>query len=232
MISRTRWLAVSLLISISLAACSEQVAIAPTATPTNAPTETFTPSPTLTATLTLSPTATNTSLPTSTSTSTPTSTPLPTSTPTLTSPPRQTSLTGLVLLSGAQKTPLATSVELHQGESFTLIAQGETDATGRYRIANIAPGTYELWILITERAAMPSGCQDVLVPDSTWRLGIKFGEGKALTMPDGQLGKALLLAANLAKAPTLQATGFYAVLPGLVIASGIETRRDTSLMCT
>ena len=79
---------------------------------------------------------------------------------------------------------------------------------------------------------MPSGCQDVLVPDSTWRLGIKFGEGKALTMPDGQLGKALLLASNLAKAPTLQATGFYAVLPGLVIASGIETRRDVSLMCT
>jgi hypothetical protein len=151
-------------------------------------------------------------------------------TPSKTSIPKPASLAGTVFLSQENKTPFVTSIELRVTNSFKLIGKGKTNSEGQFKISNIQPGGYELWVLITTTPAMISGCSDVLVPDSTWKMGIKFGEGKALTMENASLSKAILLSNNLPSS-NLKATGFYAVLPGFAIASGIVNQKDVILLC-
>jgi hypothetical protein len=201
-----------LFLSVLLTACNGQIAIEPS--PTVAPTATETPIPLPTAT----------PLPTSTLTITPT---LP---PTETPIPQPASLSGTIFLSGDTAKPFVSSVELREKDSFTLIGKSDTDAKGVYKIENIDPGTYELWVLITTKTTMVSGCSDVAPPDSTWKLGIKFDEAKGLTMKDAALSKGLLLAENL-QTSDLKAQGFFAVLEGYKIESGIENKIDVTLLC-
>lgn len=194
-----------LLLMVMLSACNGQASIAPSATPTLAPSETPIPSPSSTSTTT------------------------PTLAPTETPIPQPASLVGTVLLSSGSAKPFASLVELRQGESFTLIASSETDANGVYKIENIDPGMYDLWVLITQEGNL-SGCGDVAPPDDTWKLGITFGGDKGLTMENAYLSKGLMLVQNL-QSSDLQAEGYYAVLEGFEIESGIENKMDVTLFC-
>jgi hypothetical protein len=205
------------LFAILLTACSGQITLEPSAT--IPPTLTKTPAP----------------LPTSTPTETPT--PLPTPTVTLTVPPTETaipqpaSLTGTIFLSSTGTKPFVSLVELREKETFNLIGKSRTNSGGIYKIENIDPGTYELWILISSKAAMISGCNDVAPPDDAWKIGIKFGDDKAMSMENAYLSKALLLMKNMPPSSDLKATGFFAVLEGFKIESGIENKMDVTLIC-
>jgi hypothetical protein len=206
-IKALRFPAILTLFAILLSACDGQIAIKPTATIT--PTSTKTP------------------------------TPLPTSTPTVTAtvPPTETeipqpaSLTGTIYLSNNAVKPFVSLVELRQKDSFTLIGKGETDSSGVYKIENIDPGAYELWVLITVKSKMISGCADVAPPNDSWRMGIKFGKDQALSMENAYLSKALLLMENIPSSSGLNAEGFYAVLDGFKIESGMENKMDVTLTC-
>jgi len=185
---------------------------------------------------TVEPTATftATSVPTATSTLTPTLSPSPTPTLTLvpseTSIPLPASLTGIVSLSGDSARPLVSVVELREAESFDLLAKGDTNTKGEYKIEDIQPGKYELWVLITTKSSMVSGCGDVRPPDDTWKIGVNFEGGTALTMENAYLSKALFLVENL-QGSGLKAIGFYAVLSAFEIISGIENKFDVTLVC-
>jgi hypothetical protein len=183
----------------------------------------FTPKPTET------PIPTATSLPTSTNSPEPTST--PTNTPTETPIPQPASLTGTIFLSNGNVKPLTSSVELRQKDSFILIGKGDTDSNGVYKIENIDPGSYALWVLITTKSETIPGCRDIAPPDSSWRIGIKFGEDKAITIENAYLSKALLLMANMPPSTDLKAQGYFAVLEGFELASGIENEMDVTLFC-
>jgi hypothetical protein len=199
---------------VLLAACGGKAAVSPS--PTSAPTSTDTPSP--------SPTFTSTA----TATATPTQTVTPTSTQTPI--PQPASLTGTVYLLGDSAKPFVSSIELRQKDSFNLIASGDTDSHGVYRIEGIEPGDYELWTLMTKNTTMVSGCMDIVPPDGTWKLGIKFSEGQALTMGATGLSNAFMLAESL-QASGMQAQGFYSVLEGFKIESGVENQMDITLLC-
>ncbi|MBL8098033.1 MAG: hypothetical protein JNK81_02570 [Anaerolineales bacterium] len=201
---KIQFLPVSLFLTLLLISCSGQATIEPTATivPTSTATETPIPSPTFTLTL------------------------LPTETPI----PQPASLVGTIFLSDDAVQPFVSSVELRQKDSFTLIGKSDTDSNGVYKIENIDPGTYELWVLITTKIAMISGCADVAPPDDTWKIGIKFDEDKALSMENAYLSKGLLLAENL-QTSDLKAQGFFAVLDGFEIESGVENKMDVVLFC-
>lgn len=203
---RNKLSSVLLFFAVLLTACNGQVAIEPSATA--APTSTTTPIPSPAFTPTITPT-----LP-------PTETPIP----------QPASLIGTILLSDDTVKPFASSVELRQKYSFTLIGKGDTDSSGVYKIENIDPGTYELWILVTTKITMVSGCTDVAPPDNKWKIGIKFDEDKALSMENAYLSKGLLLAQNL-QTSDLKAQGFFAVLEGFKIESGIENKMDITLLC-
>jgi hypothetical protein len=203
--------------AILLTACSGQITPEPSAT--------------------IPPTLTKTPTPLSTSTPTETPTPLPIPTVTLTIAPTETaipqpaSLTGTIFLSSTSTKPFVSSVELRENESFNLIGKSKTNSSGIYKIENINPGTYELWILVSSKAAMISGCNDVAPPDDTWKIGIKFGEDKAMSMENAYLSKALFLMKNMPPSSDLKATGFFAVLEGFKIDSGIENKMDVTLIC-
>ncbi|MFN8460673.1 MAG: hypothetical protein U0X93_02715 [Anaerolineales bacterium] len=94
-------------------------------------------------------------------------------------------------------------------ESFDLVAGAKTNSKGEYNLEEIQPGKYELWVLITTKSAMPSGCNDVRPPDTSWAIGVNFADGKGLTMENASLS-ALLLVGGLQSAG-LKAT-VYAVL--------------------
>jgi hypothetical protein len=200
-----------------LAACSGQ--IAPT------------PSPTLVPTLTKTPLPLSTSTPTETPTSLPTPTVTVTVTPTETAIPQPASLTGTIFLTGTDTKPFVSSVELRQKDSFTLVGKSKTNSGGTYTIENIDPGSYELWILITSKSAMVAGCNDVAPPDDKWKIGIKFGEDKAMSIENAYLSKALFLMKNMPSTSDFKATGFFAVLEGFKIESGIENKMDVTLIC-
>lgn len=208
--SDSRFLLFLLSLVLLLSACTAQVTAEPTAPPTA------------------------TSIPTATITSTPSLTPSPTATLTLfpseTPIPLPASLTGIVSLSGDSIRPLVSVVELREAESFDLLVKGDSNSRGEYRIEDIQPGKYELWVLITTKSSMVSGCGDVRPPDETWKIGINFEDDKALTMENAYLSKALLLVENL-QGSGLQAIGFYAVLSDFEIASGIENKFDVALIC-
>jgi len=206
----SRFLLFLLSLVLLLSACTPQVTAEPTAPPTT------------------------TSIPTATITSTPSLTPSPT--PTLTLVPSETpiplpaSLTGVVSLSGDSVRPLVSVVELREAESFDLLAKGDSNTRGEYRIEDVQPGKYELWVLITTKSSMVSGCSDVRLPDDTWKIGVNFEGDKALTMENAYLSKALFLVENL-QGSDLHAVGFYAVLLDFEIASGIENKFDVTLVC-
>jgi hypothetical protein len=212
-----QFLAILWLFTILLTACNGQISPEPSAT--IPPTLTKTPQP----------------LPTSTLTETPT--PLPTLTVTMTVAPTETaipqpaSLTGTIFLTGTDTKPFVSLIELRQKDSFTLIGKSKTNSDGIYKIENITPGSYELWVLINTKAAIIPGCDDVAPPDDTWKIGIKFGEEKAMSMENAYLSKALLLMQNMPSSSDLKATGFFAVLEGFKIESGIENKMDVSLIC-
>jgi hypothetical protein len=181
---------------------------------------------TFAATPTVTPTLTETSLPTSTYTPEPTLTLTPTDTPL----PQPASLTGTILLSGYETKPFISQVELRQKDSFILMGKSETDAGGIYRIENIDPGLYELWVFITTGPEMVPGCADVAPPDNSWKIGIKFDEDKALSMENAYLSKGLLLAENI-NSSDLVAQAFFAVLADFEIKSGVENLMDVILIC-
>jgi hypothetical protein len=205
------------LFAILLTACNEQIVSEPSATlpptlaktstplPTSMPTETLRPLPTPTVTITVAPTET--------------------------AFPQPASLTGTIFLSSGSTKPLVSYVELRQKDSFTLMGKSETNSGGTYKIQNIEPGTYELWVLITSKAAIIPGCSDVAAPDDTWKMGIKFGEDKAMSMKNAYLSKALLIMKNMPSSSDLKATGFFAVREGFKIESGIENKMDVTLIC-
>ncbi len=195
-----------LFLTILLSACSGQVAIEPTATIAPTSTETSIPSPTFT------PTA------------------IPTLPPTETPIPQPASLSGATFLSSDMAKPFVSIVELREGDSFTLLASSKTDSSGVYKIENIYPGLYGLWVFITSKAAVISGCNDVAPPDNKWKIGVMFSGDKALTMENAYLSKALLLVENL-QSSDLKAEGFYAVLDDFEIKSGIENKMDVTLIC-
>jgi hypothetical protein len=217
---RLQFLSTFLFLAIFLTACNGQITVEPSLTP--APTSTDTPVPT--STPTTPPTSTSTTPPTLTSTITPT---LP---PTEAPVPQPASLTGTILLSGDTTQPFVSSVELRQKDSYNLIGKSDTDSNGNYKIENIDPGTYQLWVLITTKEAMIPGCTDVAPPNNKWRIGIKFGDDKALSMENAYLSKGLLLVQNL-QTSDLKAQGFYAVLDGFKIKSGMENKMDVTLLC-
>ena len=200
-----------------LAACNGQIAPAP--------------SPTLIPTLTKTPLPLSTSTPTETPTSLPTPTVTVTVPPTETAIPQPASLTGTIFLTRKDTKPFVSLVELRQKDSFTLVGKSKTNSSGTYTIENIDPGAYELWILITSKSAMIAGCNDVAPPDDTWKIGIKFGEDKAMSIENAYLSKALFIMENMPSSSDLKATGFFAVLEGLKIESGIENRMDVTLIC-
>ncbi len=202
----TQFSSVFLFLTILLTACNGLIAIEPTATITPTSTETPIPPPTFT--------------PTATPTLPPTETPIP----------QPASLSGTVFLSSDTSKPFVSLVELRQGDSFTLIASSATDSNGMYKIENINPGSYELWILITTQSAIISGCNDVAPQDNAWELGITFNGGFALTMKNAYLSKGLLLIENL-QSPDMKAEGFFMVLYGFEIKSGIANKMDVTLIC-
>jgi hypothetical protein len=216
-----------LLIAILLAACNSQNIQTPVSVPT-------TTAPSSKPTLTLNPTSSPTAAPTSTGTPTPYPTITPTVTfttvPTETDIPKPAALTGTISMSGGKHQPYSTSIELRKKNTFISMGKGKSNFNGVYKIDNIIPGTYELWVLITSRPAMISGCGDIAPSDEIWRMGISFGEGKALTMENAYLSKALMLIENL-QSSDLIAQGFYAVLPDVKIESGIENKLDVTLIC-
>ena len=177
---------------------------------------------------------TSTPLPTATITLTPT--PLPSPTATLTPVPSDTpnplpaSLVGTIFISNGNVNPFASAVELRMAESFDLVVGAKTNSKGEYKLEEIQPGKYELWVLITAKSAMLSGCNDVRPPDAEWKIGVKFEDGKGLTMENAYLSKALFLVDGL-KASGLKATGFYVVLSNFEINSGVENKFDVTLFC-
>ena|SRR5690349_12279911 len=197
-------LLVSMMLAVFSEACGGPLSLFSTATPTSTSTHTPVP-PTSTATLT--------------------ATPLPTETPV----PGPASLTGTILLGGAS---FSSTVALRTADdSFTKIASSGTDSDGVYRMEDLERGTYEMWVLITSKSEMISGCNDVAPPDDTWRMGIAFGDDKALTIENAWLSKALLLMENMPASSDLKAQGFFAVLPELEVRSGIENTMDVALIC-
>ena len=115
-------------------------------------------------------------------------------------------------------------------ESFDLVVDGKTNSNGEYKLEEIQPGKYELWVLITTKSAMVTGCNDIRPQDETWKIGVNFEDGKGLTMEDASLSKALFLVDGLQSAG-LKAKGYYAVLSDFEILSGVENKFDVILYC-
>jgi hypothetical protein len=205
--------AITIFLALLLSACGSQINVDPTAIST----ETAVP------TLTNTPTAT----------SAPTITPSPTATiiPSATSIPPPVSLAGSISLSGDSVKSYASTVELREKETFNLIQGVVTDSSGKYKLDDIQPGKYELWVLITKKPAVPSGCTDIQPPDLSWLIGIAFEDDKALTMENAYLTKALLLNEGL-QGSGLKAVGFYAVLSGFEVKPGAENQFDVVLICS
>ena len=208
--TRIKFQFVTLLHLLLLTACGVQA----TAIPTDSPTSTPLPTATVTVTPTASPTPTSTL------------TPIPSDTPI----PLPASLVGTISMSNGSVKPFASVVELRMAESFDLVADAKTNSKGEYALEEIQPGKYELWVLITTKSKMLSGCDDVRPPDETWKIGVNFADGKGLTMENAYLSKALLLVDGLQSAG-LKATGFYAILSNFEILSGVENKFDVTLYC-
>lgn len=140
-------------------------------------------------------------------------------------------LTGTVLLSNVNKTPLPTSVELRLKHSMIVLHQVEADSTGKYTIEKIQPGSYEFWILVTNDSSMLPGCDDVVPADGIW-FGIKYGNDKAVTIQENaSLKRAFEEAVFMSENYGSKVDGFYAIYPNLEIEAGLEYKMDIVLIC-
>jgi hypothetical protein len=177
------------------------------------------------------PTATPTLTPIPTSTSTMTPTPTRTSTPTVTPVPEPETLSGTVYLSGEALKPFKSVIQLRQYKRFDIVATVKTDAAGKFTIENVQPGVYELWILLTARPKMISGCQEIDPPEDTWGIGITFEEGKAIKMDDRwSLGRALVFLENL-PAGEFPVSGIYSVNTAFEVKAGGTNVIEVTLGC-
>jgi hypothetical protein len=119
---------------------------------------------------------------------------------------------------------------LHEKVSFTLISKVSTTSQGTYKINNVQPGKYDLWILLTNSPKMIFGCIDVEIQNNGWKMGILFSKDAAITMGAVDLSKAILFSENLD--PTLfSAKGFYAVLENYAILIGANSNLEVNLLC-
>ena len=193
------------LLSILLISCSSAPTDVATPSPMDLPTSTqeASPSPTVRPTETLTPSPSLS--PTPARTATPSEIP---ATPTPTVAPGIVS--GVVLLGISDFSPFQTTVELRKPGSFALLKKTSTHSDGSFALEGIPEGDYELWILLNSRPSLISGCSDVRPAGDNWLSGIKFGEGKAMTMKNSSMQLAVMLIGNI-DSPTLIATGIYAV---------------------
>ena len=146
--------------------------------------------------------------------------------------PSFASLTGTVFLSDNHQKPFPTSVELRLKYGGPVTNQVETNSVGEYRVENIQPGSYEFWILVTTEPSMISGCSDILPPDTSWQMAIKYGEAKTVGIEQNvSLSQALREARFMFENYGMQADGFYAIFPNLEIESGLESKMDVTLLC-
>jgi len=185
------------------------------------------------------PTSTDSSPPSATTslTSTPSPTPTATHTPTAAAPTPTVELTiepgtisGAVILISNNETPFATTLELRTPEQFDLVGTSKSSSDGQFAFLGVAPGNYELWALISATNTFPPGCRDVLVDESSFRIGVKFGPDKALTSENPSMAMAILLISNL-HSPDLIATGIYAVTD-LSISSNSGVFQPVHLTCS
>ncbi len=176
--------------------------------------------------------STATPMPTIAPSPTGTSTPVPTAKaiPSETAISGPASLAGSVFLLKSEQKPFVSRIELRQTESFALSGSGQTNSSGVFDIKNIVPGIYELWVLITSKPAMISGCTDIAGPDGKWQTGIEFEGNKSMSMQNAYLSKALFFYQNLPSSD-FKAQGFFAVLPDFEIKPGIENKVDIVLIC-
>jgi hypothetical protein len=152
--------------------------------------------------------------------------------PSETSVPNLASLGGTIFLSDNNKNPFPTSGELRLKYGGPVTNQLETNSVGEYMVEKIQPGSYEFWILITADSSMVTGCSDLLPPDDSWQVWIKYGEEKAVGIAENvSLSRALEEALFMLENYGLQADGFYAVFPDLEIQPGLEYKMDVVLMC-
>ena len=84
------------------------------------------------------------------------------------------SLSGVVTITGKKNEPFVTILELRGRDTLWLQKTTTTDRNGKFKILDIEPGDYELWVLLTTEAKMISGCNNIFVPDNQWRIGIKY----------------------------------------------------------
>lgn len=152
--------------------------------------------------------------------------------PSETSVPYLASLAGTVFLSDNNKKTFPTSVELRLKYGGPVTNQLETNSAGEYTVEKIQPGSYEFWILITTDSSMVPGCSDVLPPDDSWQVWIKYGEDKAVGIEENaSLNRAFDEALFMFENYGLKADGFYAIFPDLEIEPGLEYKMDVVLMC-
>jgi hypothetical protein len=214
--ARNKSIMMGIILLIFLISCNGKINLQPkyTIILTNAPTltSTITISPTITPTLTVTPTETFTF------------------TSTKTEIPKPASLVGTIYLSNSEKKPFVSLVEIHEKDKFRLIGKSKTDNKGMYKIEEIDPGVYQIWVLITTKKLMVSGCNDIAPTDNSWKIGIKFGEDMSMTIANAYLSKALMFLDNLSSSD-MQMQGIYEVLEGFEIQSGSEILLDAILYC-
>ncbi|MDD5467695.1 MAG: hypothetical protein PHS96_07795 [Anaerolineales bacterium] len=213
-----------LLLALVLSACNVGVFVSPSAMPS--PSSTATPSPSLTFT----PTSTPTEIPTETPIPSPTLTPTIEQTLTDTPIPEPVTFSGAVLISGEPPKPYLSTIEIRTLETFNLVKKGSTDSKGNFKITDVPPGVYDLWVLVTTQTEMVTGCSDVAPPNPQWLTGIQFPGDKGLTMKTASLGKALMLAKAMTS-PDLKAQGIYFILPNFRIEPGGDTTIEVVLNC-
>jgi hypothetical protein len=190
-------ISIALFASAILVGCGGNI---PVATPTNTEvvaTDTEIP-----------PTATNTSIP-------PTETPVPI-----------VFLKGKIKFSGARQDPFSTKLVIHAIDEFKTTWTVQSDKNGEYSFADIKPGKYNLWILMTANKTMISGCSDVISPGNTWKTGIYLSETTVLTM-DKNL--SLLEAINLKGFVGVSRIDF--ISPEIELESGKIAELNVELNC-
>jgi len=134
------------------------------------------------------------------------------------------------MISGKTIEPFETPIELRGKDTFWLYKSVITDMDGRFEIRDIPQGDYELWVLVTMAATMVSGCDDLLVPNHQWRIGIKFQERDPIIMEETSLQEAISRSQNFT-AYDLQPTSFYAVSPDFTIVSFFDEDIEITFSC-
>jgi hypothetical protein len=156
---------------------------------------------------------------------------LPTAAQVETLPPGAASLAGTVILAGDGKKPWATTIHLRGLDDADQVVQAKSGPDGKYRLAKITSGRYNLWVLVTTSAGPVSICADILPKGDGWKTGVRFGD-LWKTLDGVSLAAAQKFAADTrAKNASQEADGFYVVYPGLSIQPGKENNFDITLQC-